>query len=640
VADRPTLEQTIALLQATLDATHDAILVVDLNRRIIRFNRQYLNMFGFTADELERGGMDLVMARLLDKLEDPEAARARSRELWADPSTERLDVLRFKDGRIFERYVAPHQIGSRIVGRVASFRDIGSSVRTADALEQHRTFLEQAQEVAHVGSWVAELDGSDRLGWSAESHRIFGVPIGTFDGTSEAFFACVHPDDRDMVRAASGEAVTGSKPYDIEHRIMRRDGTVRWVHERAHIVRDAQGRPLRMIGTVQDITERRQLEDQLRQAQKMEAIGRLAGGIAHDLNNALTAIAGYAELSLGELAAGHAARSDVEEIRRAAERAGSVTRQLLAFSRKQLLEPRVFDLNETVTAIARLLSRLLGPDIRVETRLADAALPVLGDTGQMEQALINLAVNARDAMPSGGQLILSTAREAVDEDGARTYAPMPPGEYVVLRVSDTGHGMSRDTKARIFEPFFTTKEVGKGTGLGLSMVYGTLKQSGGFIFVDSEVDRGTTFQLYFPPVAPTPPAPRASVDAHREQRRGHETLLIAEDEPAVRNLVASALRHDGFHVLLAASAEEALSIADGYKGPIDLLLTDAIMPGKSGVELAMLMTARSPELPVIIMSGYTEETLSIAGSEGALELLQKPFTPRELRRRIREVLDR
>jgi PAS domain S-box-containing protein len=640
VADRPTLEETIALLEATLDAAHDAILVVDLNRRVIHFNRRYLTMFGFTAEDLGRGGMDLVMERLLDQLEDPDELRARSHELWADPSTERLDVLRFKDGRIVEQYVAPHQIGSRIVGRVESFRDIGSSVRALEAVKEQCTFLEQVQEVAHVGSWVARTDEAGRLGWSAETHRIFGVPIGAFEGTSEAFWAFVHPDDRDTVRATGAAALAGDRPFDFEHRIIRADGAVRWLQERAHIVRDAQGQAVRMIGTVQDITERRQLEDQLRQSQKMEAIGRLAGGIAHDLNNALTAIAGYAELALGELESGHAARGDVEEIRRAAERAGSVTRQLLAFSRKQLLEPRVFDLNETVAAIARMLSRLLGPEVRVQTRLADNVLPVLGDPGQIEQTLINLAVNARDAMPSGGQLIVSTARETVDDDRARSYVPMSPGEYVVVRVADTGHGMSGDTKARIFEPFFTTKDVGKGTGLGLSMVYGTLKQCGGFIFVDSEVDRGTTFHLYFPAVAAATPAPHAASAAQDKERRGHETLLIVEDEPSVRNLVASSLRQEGFHLLLAASAEEALSIVDTFEGPIDLLLTDAIMPGKSGIELAAFMTTRSPGLRIIIMSGYTEETLSIPGGNGAVNLLHKPFTPRQLRQRIRDALER
>jgi two-component system, cell cycle sensor histidine kinase and response regulator CckA len=627
------------MLDATLDATRDAILVVGLDRRILLYNRRYLEMFGFAADDLKRGGIDFIIEAIARDLDDADAAMATSRQLWSDPSTVLLDVLRFKDGRVIERFVAPLIVDSQVAGRTASFRDISAEVRTAQALTQHQTFLEQAQEVAHIGSWVAELDGSDRLGWSAEAHRIFGVPLGQFEGSSAAFFTFVHPDDRAAVQAAS-DGVAAGQPYDIEHRVIRPDGGVRWVHEKATILRDAQRRVIRMVGTVQDITERRLLEEQLRQAQKMEAIGRLAGGIAHDLNNALTAIAGYAELALGEVAADHAARPDVEEIRRAAERAGSVTRQLLAFSRKRLLEPRVFDLNETIAGIARLLSRLLGAGVEVQTRLFDRPLAVLGDPGQVEQAVINLAVNARDAMPGGGRLMLATSRERVDEAFARSHVPMTPGDYMVLRVSDSGHGMPPETQAHIFEPFFTTKDVGKGTGLGLSMVYGTLKQIGGFIFVDSEINRGTTFQLYFPPAALRTSEPVEAARAAGSERRGQETLLIAEDEPAVRNLVASALRHDGYHLLVTASAEEALDVADAHDGPIDLLLTDAMMPGKSGVELAHLMTARRPGIPVVIMSGYTDETLDAPGMTEPLALLQKPFTPKELRRRIREVLDR
>ncbi|HMB79737.1 MAG TPA: PAS domain-containing protein [Vicinamibacterales bacterium] len=639
MTDRPTLEETIALLEATLEATHDGILVLDLDRRVIRYNRLLAKMLRIPTEAIDAGHAEQLLRGIAAELEDPESFERRSQELWSDVSATSTDVLRFKDGRVFERFVAPHRIGATIVGRVVSLRDIGPALRAEEALEQHRAFLEKAQEIGHIGSWVAELDGSDRLGWSSESHRIFGVPLGQFTGTSEAFFAVVHPDDRQAVRAAAEAAAAGRQPYDIEHRVVRPDGTERWVHERAAILRDPQGRALRMVGTVQDITERRQLEDQLRQSQKMEAIGRLAGGIAHDLNNALTAIAGYAELALGEVGSDHAARADVEEIRRAAERAGSVTRQLLAFSRKQLLEPRVFDLNETIAAIARLLARLLGADVEVQTRLAGAMLPVLGDPGQVEQAVINLAVNARDAMPRGGKLVLSTALETVDEPFTRSHLPMTPGQYVVLRVSDTGHGMPRETMGRIFEPFFTTKDVGKGTGLGLSMVYGTLKQIGGFIFVDSEINRGTTFRLYFPPAAAPVPAAR-DAPGRSSERHGHETLLIVEDEPSVRNLVASALRHDGYRLLLASSAEEALLAADAHDGPIDLLLTDAMMPGKSGVELANLLTARRPGIPVIIMSGYTEETLEVRGLKDPIVLLQKPFTPRELRRRLREVLDR
>jgi two-component system, cell cycle sensor histidine kinase and response regulator CckA len=642
LADRPTLEETIALLEATLEATHDGIVVVDLNRHVILHNKQYLKMFGITADDVERGGVDGLIETLSPQLEDLEAVLLRSRAIWSDPSSEVLDVLRFKDGRIYQRYTAPHRVNARIVGRFASFRDIGESVRAAEALEQHRAFLEKAQEVAHIGSWVAELDDTDALGWSAETHRIFGVPLGQFKGTSEAFFGFVHDEDRDGVRRAAEAATASDAPYDVEHRIVRADGSVRWVQEKADVLRDASGRATRMVGTVQDITDRRQLEDQLRQSQKMEAIGRLAGGIAHDLNNALTAIAGYAELALGEVTPAHAARADVEEIRKAAERAGSVTRQLLAFSRKQLLEPRLFNLNDTVVNIARLLTRLLGHDVHVETKLAATLPEVLGDPGQVEQAIINLAVNARDAMPSGGRLTLTTSVDELDDAFARRHVPMAPGKYVALRVADTGHGMTRETQARVFEPFFTTKAIGKGTGLGLSMVYGTLKQIGGFIFVDSELDRGTTFRLYFPPAAEHPaaaPEPAAAPAASAD-RKGRETLLIVEDEDSVRNLVASALRNDGYQLLLAKSAEDALRMDEQHTGPIDLLLTDAIMPGKSGIELAAAMAARRPALPVIIMSGYTEETLTGAPLDKPISLLQKPFTPRELRRRIRDVLDR
>ena len=634
VADRATLEETIALLEATLDATHDAILVVDLHGRVIRCNRRCLEMLGVGAGDLTHGGLELIFDRL-NRLRDQTLTKLSTRELMSgDPALEHLDILHFKDGRILERYVAPHRVTGKIVGRVASFRDIGESVRAAEALDQHRAFLEQAQEVAHVGSWVAELDGSNHAGWSAETNRIFGLPPGTFDGTAAAFYDRVHPDDREALSAAGQAAIEQGRPFEMEHRILWPDGTVRWVHERGTVLRDAQERPLRMIGTVQDITERRLLEDQLRQSQKMEAIGRLAGGIAHDLNNALTAIAGYAELALGELKAETIARADVEEIRRAAERAGSVTRQLLAFSRKQLIEARVFDLNETVAAIARLLSRLLGPDVRVSPHLASAAVPVRADPGQVEQAIINLAVNARDAMPAGGEITLTTSREAIDDEFARTHVPMTPGQYALLRVADTGHGMTHEVQARIFEPFFTTKEIGKGTGLGLSLVYGTLKRSGGFIFVDSEVGRGTTFNLYFPAAqfeapAPGPPAGRSA------RARGNETVLVVEDETSVRNLIASALKNDGYDLLLAGSAEEAMSIADTLDAPIDLLLTDAILPGRSGVELVEELTKRRPGLRVLLMSGYTEETLSMGSG---MALLQKPFTPRELRERIREAL--
>ena len=632
----PTLEETIAQLEAILESTHDGILVIGPDRRIVRTNRQLAEMFRFPGDMIARGNTAEMIAFVAGQLEDGDAQMMRSEELWALDATH-FHRLHFKDGRVFDRFVAPQRVGDAVIGRVISFRDVSESVRQSQALEQNRMFLERAQQVAHVGSWVVDLDGSDRLSWSAEAHRIFGVAPERFEGTATAFFSLVHPDDVEAVRKAVRDAAApGGPPYDIEHRIARADGSVRWVHEKADVVRDEGGTALRMIGTVQDTTDRRMLEEQLRQLQKMEAIGRLAGGIAHDLNNALTAIAGYAELALGTLALDHRARPDVEEVRRGAERAASVTRQLLAFSRKQLLEPRLFDLNETAGSMARMLGRILGHDVRVTTRLADAPLPVLGDSGQIEQAILNLALNAKDAMPNGGDLVLATAVEDVDDAGAMARLPMPAGRYTVLRVVDTGCGMSLETQARAFEPFFTTKGVGKGTGLGLSMVYGTLKQCSGFAFVDSVQGRGTTIVLYFPPASPRPVAqpPAARTE------KGSETLLVVEDESAVRNLVASTLRRDRLTLLLAASAEEALQIADTHHGAIDLLLTDAVMPGKSGIELARTLIGQRPGLRVMIMSGYTGDSIGLSELPQPVDLLQKPFSPTDLRRRVREALDR
>jgi signal transduction histidine kinase len=450
----------------------------------------------------------------------------------------------------------------------------------------------------------------------------------------------VHADDREAVRRASEAAIASDQRYDIEHRIIRGDGAVRWVHTKADVVRNDAGKPLRMVGTIQDITDRRLLEEQLRQAQKLEAIGRLAGGIAHDLNNALTAIVGYTELSLGTLADGHPARPDVQEIRRAAERAESVTRQLLAFSRKQLLEPRVFYVNDSVANLGRMLERLLGSGIEMKTAIAEGLPPIYGDPGQIEQAIINLAVNARDAMPDGGRLTLGVTLVDVTEAFAQAHQPMTPGLYVELSVVDTGEGMDPATQAHIFEPFFTTKEVGKGTGLGLAMVYGTVKQSGGYIFVESAPGQGTVFHLYFPPVRAAQPARTTQPAPVARDAEVQPTVLVVEDDPAVRTLVVSALRGEGYRVMHAGSGKEALQAADNVTGPIDLLLTDANMPGMTGIEVAGALLAARPALKIVMMSGYTAEPLTVGGSNQAVALLPKPFTPRDLRQKIRDVLGR
>jgi signal transduction histidine kinase/CheY-like chemotaxis protein len=509
------------------------------------------------------------------------------------------------------------------------------AARTEAALNQQRDFLEKAQEVAHIGSWIAELDGSDGLTWSREMYRILEHPAGDQPTRTQAMASYVHPDDRDAVRAARETAIATGQAFDIEHRILTSTGIVRWVHTRANLVRDANGQPRRMVGTLQDITQRRELEEELRQSQKLEAIGRLAGGISHDLNNALTIIIGYAELAANALSNNDPVRHDVHEIRRAAERAESVTRQLLAFSRKQWLEPRIFQLSEAAQDIGRMLDRLVGPSVELTTVVAPDLPPIYGDRGQIEQAIVNLAVNACDAMPDGGKITIRLAVVDLDDAFVRAHQPMPAGRYVELSVADTGHGMTPETRAHIFEPFFTTKEVGRGTGLGLAMVYGTVKQSGGFIFVDSEPRLGAVFRLYFPPATPQRASHTSSASAVAPVHG--VTVLVVEDEPGVRSLVVAALTREGFRVLQADSGRAALAVAEGA-GRIDVLLTDVTMPEMTGLELADSLSQTREEMRVVVMSGHAENAIHLPHLRRPAAFLPKPFTPNELRRQLYAVL--
>jgi PAS domain S-box-containing protein len=456
------------------------------------------------------------------------------------------------------------------------------------------------------------------------------------------FSQFVHTDDQSIDLDLYRKLLSGMHDhYQVEKRCIRKDGGEVWGRVNVSLVRDAGGNPQYTIHMVENINEWKRLETQLLQSQKMETVGRLAGGIAHDFNNLLTVIKGYTQLSLNEIGKDHPLRMDIEEIKNATERAENLTRQLLAFSRRQIMDMKVLDLNTVIRNLEKMLRRVIGEDIEMSIILTEDLGRVKTDPHQIEQVILNLAVNARDVMPEGGRLTLETSDVELDEGGPKAHLLMAPGRYVMLSVSDTGSGMTPEVKERIFEPFFTTKGEGKGTGLGLSMVYGIVKQSGGYIWVYSEQGQGTTFKIYLPRVdEEVDPLPRQISTGSLP--KGNETVLLVEDDPSVRELAARVLRGQGYAILEAANGEEAMQI---IRAPvlkeIHLLLTDMVMPQMGGKELGKRFKALYPEAKVLFVSGYTDKTfIQQEFIEPGVNLLQKPFSPGTLAKRVRDVLDR
>ncbi len=414
----------------------------------------------------------------------------------------------------------------------------------------------------------------------------------------------------------------------------RRDGTEFPVEVSLSYIETEEG--FFAIAFVSDISQRKQLEEQLVHAQKMEAVGRLAGGVAHDFNNMLTVISGYTRMILDELSPLDPLREYADEIGKAADRAGAITNQLLAFSRRQVLQPRVINVNTVVGQTEKMLRRLLGEDIQLTLNLREGVGNIRVDPNQIEQAIVNLAVNARDAMPSGGHIQIETENTHLDEEYARNHLGVKPGDFVMIAMTDTGHGMNAETRQRIFEPFFTTKERGKGTGLGLATVYGMVKQGGGDIWVYSEPGKGTTFKLYFPKVEETE-AEHRSGESHATPGAANETVLVVEDEKPVRDLTVRMLRQLGYSVLSAASGVEALDISNSYPGKISLLVTDVVMPQMSGRQVADALLPTRPDLKVLYLSGYTEDTVIHHGIQSGVDFLPKPFSRETLSKKLSEM---
>ena len=524
-----------------------------------------------------------------------------------------------------------------VEGRIyAVARDITGRKGTEQALRESEARLARAQSLAQLGNWERDLVRGGVV-WSPEVYRIFGVDPASARASQELFYSLVHPEDRSSVRAAVESAVRENTPYTVDHRIVRPDGTERVVREFAEVMRDESGKPLRLMGAVQDITEYKRLEEHLRQSQKMEAIGTLAGGVAHDFNNLLTVITGYSQILLSGLPSASPLRAALLEIDRAGQRAAALTRQLLAFSRRQMLQPEILNLNSIINDTTGMLRRLLREDVELIIRLDPSLKPVQVDRSQIEQVILNLVVNARDAMPRGGKLTIETAN-VESAPGRVSGGPQAgSGPLVRLAITDSGCGMSPEIRARIFEPFFTTKEQGKGTGMGLSTVYGIVQQSGGFIEVQSEEGQGSSFEVFLP-VCPAPAAPEAARIQPAVPAGGTETVLIAEDEPALRSLASRILSGCGYRVLEAADGRQAIEICQTHDGPVHLLLTDMVMPGMGGQDLAACLRSLHPELRVLFMSGYIEDGFESAGQE-MVHFLQKPFTPEGLSSSVRKALD-
>ena len=506
----------------------------------------------------------------------------------------------------------------------------------AAAESKYRNLVERLP----LTTYIDALDDTfSSLFASPQIEDLLGYTPAEWAELPDLFFEVLHPDDRDRVLDEHARLRTSGEELRTEYRMIARDGRVVWVQDQGTVVEGEPGSPRQLEGVLLDVTEQKRLEDQLRQAQKMEAVGQLAGGIAHDFNNLLMAIIGYGDFVLARLGPDDPLRPDVEEITAAGNRAADLTRQLLAFSRKQVLQPKILDLNAVVREMERMLQRLIGEHLELITALEPDLGRTQADPGQIEQVIVNLAANARDAMPEGGVLAVETANVELDEAAAhRHLAEIAPGSYVVLTVSDTGTGMDPETLRHLFEPFFTTKGTA-GTGLGLATVYGIVKQSGGFVWVYSEPGGGTIFRIYLPRLgrqsgdldAEGPPTPISAPPV------GTETILLVEDEEQVRSLIARDLRERGFTVLVASDYEHALELFDVHKDDVDLLLTDVVMPGGSGLDLAEEIRRRRPEIRALSMSGYAGSVLSRHVFPGAA--IQKPFGAAVLAKRIREVLD-
>jgi two-component system, cell cycle sensor histidine kinase and response regulator CckA len=652
VAQRKKTEEELRFRTLVLDtqqeASLDAILVVGESGQVLSFNQRFVDIWEVPSDVLESRSDARLLQSVQHNLVAPEAYLSRVKWLYAHPRETSRDEVPLVDGRILDRYSAP-MLGpeGKYYGRVWYFRDVTERRRLEEALRESRQRLISIYDTVGDTIFLVALEADGGFRFESVNRQFVattGLPAEAIVGkrVEGVIPAASLPLVLNRYRQAATDKAILRWEETSDYPTGRLTGEVSIAP-----VLDERGRCTHLVGAVHDITARKraeerqaQTEEMLQQAQKLDSIGRLAGGVAHDFNNLLGVILGYGELMRSQIGEGHPARPRLEQVIGAAQRAADLTRQLLAFSRKQVMQPKLLDLGAVVKDMRRMLDRVVGEDLEIAALSEERLGAVQADPTQIEQVIMNLVVNARDAMPKGGRLTIETSNVDFDESYASTHPTAQAGHFVMLAVSDTGVGMDANTQERIFEPFFTTKAPGEGTGLGLATVYGIVKQMGGHIWVYSEVGHGTSFKVYLPRVEEAVVEATDSA-AHEPPPRGHETVLVVEDSQSLRDLIHELLTERGYRVLTVTQGEEALALIREGKHPVDLVLTDLVMPKLGGADLVKRLREIHPDLRVVYMSGYTDGAISRQGvlDEGTI-LLEKPFAADKLARTVRRALDR
>lgn len=638
ITERKKTEESFRFQAHLLNTVEQAVVATDLNGIVTYWNQYAEKLYGWTpAEAIGRSVFELTTPELINLKQAKQImSRLSSGTSWAGEF-----VVRNKAGVHFPAYVSNSPVyddTGKLVGIVGVSVDITERKNAETALRQaedkYRSLVESSPAIVYLN----EPHPPYSTIYVSPNVEIFGYSPEEWYAEPGMWLSMLYKEDRERVLHEFESAARHDLETELEYRIVARDGNIHWWQDKGRFIADEEGNRIGWQGVILDVTKSKVLEEQLYQSQKLESVGRLAGGIAHDFNNMLTAINGYSELTLRKLDADNPLRRNIEEIKKAGERSAQLTHQLLAFSRQQVLQPVVLDLNEAITDTIKLLERLIGEDVKLVIALNSRTGRVNVDPGQLSQIIMNLAVNARDAMPRGGKLTIETANVFFEPENTEQKVGVLPGAYVMLAVCDTGEGMDDTTQQRIFEPFFTTKELGKGTGLGLATVYGIVKQSGGNIEVDSQMGAGTTFRVYLPRVAEQSEAVEIT-DSPAEFLTGTETILLVEDEELVRKLSREMLETCGYTVIEAREGLEALKIWEAGDCKPDLLITDVVMPQMGGRELAEKLKERLPDIKILFTSGYTDDAVIRYGViEPNTNFIQKPFTFDALNRKVRELL--